>query len=76
MNPFPRRVLPLAAALLLLPFAQLQAQTKEAAPMSSAPTQHATGTFEVKITPLTLEDKSAPGNAWAIRDCEDHPRRP
>lgn len=51
----PSRILPLAAALLLIPFAHALAQTKEA-----VMTQHATGTFEVKITPLTLDDKSAP----------------
>jgi hypothetical protein len=45
----------LLAIALLTPHAA-HAQTKEAAPMQ----QHATGTFEVKITPLTLDDKSVP----------------
>ncbi len=44
----------LLAFTAFIPLATL-AQTKEAASM-----QHATGTFDVKITPLTLEDKAAP----------------
>ncbi len=43
-------------ALLITPITHAQAKDT---PMPA--TQHATGTFEVKVTPLTLDSKSLPG---------------